>query len=399
MYESLKTVKRKDRMTARNRLRFSHIAAALLALGLLLFTWPVLASGQRVRVADLTVAEAAEEVGMSSSRPARTDRILQGYIDRREIAGAVAMSVRRGKIFYHKAFGMADIEAGRPMRTDSIFRIASMSKPITSLAVMMLYEQGHFLLTDPISKFIPELGEMQVAVLDGDSVTLVPPERPITIRHMLNHTSGIPYIFLGRKPFADIYKKAGVDDGLDPQNKNIGDWIKRLAECPPTFQPGEKWEYSLSIDALGYLVEVISGMRFDRFLEERIFEPLGMKDTYFYPPDDKIPRLATVYLPHPEKGLVPWGEDSREFGYLVMRPSSAYTGDKFGLGFAIRTERGQFDEIESLGTYGWVGIYNTFFWIDPMEDMFGILMTQLFPTGHLPIKRQFRIMVSQAIAD
>lgn len=318
---------------------------------------------------------------------------------------------------------MADIEAGKPMRTDSIFRIASMSKPIASLAVMMLYEEGHFLLSDPVSKFIPEMGEMQVAVADGDAVTLVPPEKPITIRHLLNHTSGIPYVFLGRKPVADLYKAAGVDDGLDPQNKNLGEWIGKLAGVPLAFQPGEKWEYSLSIDALGYLVEVISGMPFDRFLEERIFGPLGMKDTYFYPPDDKIPRLATVYLRDSEKGIVPWGEDSREFGYLVMRPSAAYSGDKsffsgggglcstavdyarfaqmmlnggklngtrlvsrktmelmtsnqigdldiywrpvngdkFGLGFAIRTKRGQVDEIESLGTYGWVGIYNTFF--------------------------------------
>ena len=446
-------------------------AAGLRAAGFALFLVGVLmlvplaafASGQRVRNTSLTTAERPEDAGLSSERLARIDSIMKGYVDSESIAGAVVMIGRRGKIAYLESFGMADIEGNRPMRTDSMFRLASMSKAIVSLAVMMLYEEGHFLLNDPVSKYIPEFAEMQVIVPEGDGYTLVPAEKPITIRHLVTHTSGIVYSFFGHPHITEIYLQAGINDGLDQSDGTIGEMVKRLAGLPLLFQPGEAFGYGLNVDVLGYFVEVISGQALDRLLEERIFVPLEMQDIHFYVPQEKVSRMAAVYGPNPEGGLARWGDEAVTLGPLVFRASLPYSsgsrsyfsggggltstagdygrflqmmlnggelegvrligrktvelmtsnhieglyadfarywdGDKFGLGFAIRTERGVFDELESLGSYGWGGFYDTHFWIDPSEDMFGILMLQLFPANHLTIRRKFRIAVNQAIID
>src|SRR5882724_241536 len=233
---------------------------------------------------------------MSAERLARIHTALQRYVDREEIAGAVSLVARQGRVVYLDTAGMMDRDAAKPMKPDAMFRIASMTKPITSLAAMMLYEEGAFQLNDPVSKFIPEFKNMMVAVPTWPggvgAPTKVPADREITIRHLLTHTAGLPgltaesYLKLERRP----------DD-------NMGDLVKRLVKLPLNFQPGTAWEYGPATDVLGYLVEVISGMPLDRFFEERIFKPLGMPDTCFYLPDDKRPRLAANYVPNQPKGI------------------------------------------------------------------------------------------------
>jgi CubicO group peptidase (beta-lactamase class C family) len=405
-----------------------------------LLLYASLAPGQAITIAK------PETVGLSSERLARIDKVLKQYADEKKIPGAVALIYRHGKVVYFKSFGMADIEAGAPMRNDSLFRIASMSKALTSTAVMMLYEEGHFLLNDPVSKFIPEFRDMKVMVADssGGAPRQVPARQEITIRQLLNHTSGITY---GSGLVAPFYKDAGMTVGLTPTQGTIGEMIRKLAGLPLISQPGEEFQYGMSIDVLGYLVERVSGMTFDKFMEERIFKPLGMKDTCFILPKDKLTRLARLYRLNREgvlvkdpvdpvylcsqtyfsggAGLVSTAEDYLKFARMILNNGqlngvrllsrktvelmttnsigdlyAAFritSGDKFGYGFGIRTERGVYDELESLGIIGWDGAFHTRCWIDPKEDLIGIYMSQA--DGTLKMYTRYRVLVYQAIAD
>ena len=393
----------------------------------------------------LTVVK-PETVGLSTERLARLDRVLKQYTDEKKIPGSVALIARHGKIAYLKSFGMANIEAGTPMKNDALFRIASMSKAITSTAVMMLYEEGYFLLNDPVSKFIPEFKDMKVIVPDptGKSYTLVPAKGPVTIRHLLNHTAGITY---GGGLQDEFYKKAGMTVGLTPTPGTIGEMIRNLAGLPLISQPGEEYHYGMSIDVLGYLVEVVSGMPFDKFMEQRIFKPLGMHDTCFTLPEGKLSRLARFYRLNGQgalvqdpvdpvylcrqtyfsggAGLVSTAPDYLKFAQMILNkgrlngvrflsrktvelmttnsigdlyaPFRVTSGDKFGYGFGIRTERGVFDELESLGIVGWDGAFHTRCWIDPAEDLIGIFMIQ--SDASTKINTRFRVLVYQSIAD
>lgn len=387
-----------------------------------------------------------ETVGMSSERLARLDKVLKQYTDEKKIPGSVALIARHGKVCFLKTYGMSDIEAGIPTKYDSMYRIASMSKAITTTAVMMLYEEGRFLLNDPVSNFIPEFRDMKVIVPDstGKSYTLVPAKGPITIRHLLNHTAGITY---GGGPLADYYKNAGMTVGLTPTNGTIGEMIRKLAGLPLISQPGEQFQYGMSIDVLGYLVEVVSGMTFDRFLETRIFQPLGMKDTCFILPKDKLPRLARLYRLNSSgvlvkdavdpsylctqtyfsggAGLVSTAPDYYKFAQMLLNGGKypggrllsrktvelmstnsigdlyaafrVTSGDKFGYGLGIRSERGVYDELESLGILGWDGAFHTRFWIDPKEDLIGVFMIQ--SDASTKINTRFRVLAYQAIDD
>lgn len=426
---------------------------------LFLFVSPV--SGQELSTIQ------PEEVGLSSERLERIREMIQDHIDRNQISGAVTLVARQGKVAYFESFGMMDIEANKPMQPDTIFRIASMTKPLTSLAVMMLYEEGRFLLSDPISKFIPEFKNPKVIIpWTSENSTqkffvTVPAEREITIRDLLTHTSGITYRFWGREYFADLYKEAGIPDGLIQTEGVIGDKIKQLAQLPLMHQPGTKWEYGLSTDVLGYLVEVASGMTLDKFFQERIFSPLGMKDTHFFLPEEKLPRLAAVYTPTQEGGIKKLSDEPvEETEHTIYSASFHYSGPKsyfsggaglvstatdyfrflqmllnggeldgvrlvsrktvelmtinhigdlemwlggrgygFGLGFGITTDLGQIGELGSEGSYYWGGFFNTFFWVDPEEELIGILMTQIRPYRHLSLRQQFRALTYQAIID
>ena len=251
---------------------------------------------------DLPTAK-PEAVGLSSERLERITKAVQKSIDDKRIAGTVTLVMRHGQVAYFKAQGMQDREAGKPMRPDSIFRICSMSKAITSTAVMILYEEGYFLLEDPVSKYLPEFKNPKVLVkpANGAAPYTIPAANEITIRDLLRHTSGLTYGW--NADLGQMYKDANVASGLLPYDGTIGDSVERLAKLPLLFNPGEKWEYSLSVDVLGRLVEVVSGKPFDEFLRTRIFEPLGMKDTYFFIPDNKLERLATAYTYYADKGL------------------------------------------------------------------------------------------------
>ncbi|MBE0653251.1 MAG: beta-lactamase family protein, partial [Bacteroidales bacterium] len=239
-----------------------------------------------------------EDAGMSTERLKRIDHMLEEAIETEQIPGAVALIVRDGKIVYHKAFGMADNETGKKLKKNDIFRIASQSKAITSTAVMMLWEEGKFKLDDPISKYIPEFKDPQVINtfrFSDTSWTTIPAKQEITIRHLLNHTSGLGYgIIDGDERIRMIYHKAGVVDLFTTDSITIGESVKRLAALPLHHHPGDKYTYSEGLDVLGYFIEVVSGMPFDQFLRTRLFDPLGMNDTWFYLPDKKADRLVKV---------------------------------------------------------------------------------------------------------
>ena len=390
-----------------------------------------------------------EEVGLSAERLKRVHALVQRYIDQGEIAGAVSLVARGGRVAYFESQGVMDLESRRPMAADAIFRLASMTKPITSLAVMMLHEEGRFLLEDPVSKFLPEFKNMKVAVPNAPNeralagYRLVPAEREITIRHLLTHSAGLASGSGG--PTMDLMKKLSAS--RKPE-EDLAGYIRRLAELPLNFQPGAAWEYGPATDVLGRLVEAVSGQPLDRFLRERILDPLGMKDTWFYLPADRLPRLASAYQKqggalnkltaagpaNPNGrffsgagGLAGTAEDYFRFCQMLLNGGQidgvrlvsrktiemmtanqigrlplwqdSYRGYGFGLGFRVRERLGESLTLGSPGEFGWGGAYGTYFWVDPKERMIGILMIQLMPYAHLNLRPEFQNVVTQAITD
>ncbi len=393
-----------------------------------------------------------EEVGMSSQRLARIDSVINDYIHKNWVPGYVSLVTRRGKIVHHKSFGMKDLSTQEPMSTDDIFRIMSMTKPITSVAVMMLYEEGKFLLDDPVSRYIPGFKNASVIKQSnaGDTTFVTEPATSeVTIRHLLSHTAGIPYSH-------PLYKKAGIPDLFSTADLTIDQTMPRLASQPLMHHPGEKWTYGLNLDMLGYLIEVVSGMSLADFLQKRIFEPLGMEDTHFYLPEGKVSRLVPLYQGLDTGGLVkavdnpahPHGKDadypiygakkyhsggaglsSTAMDYakfmqmlinggefngnrLLSRKSIELmttnqigdftvweTKNKFGFGFEIVSREGHALLPSSLNAYGWSGLYLTQFLIDPTEEITAIFLTQLFPHRRDEIKDKLEVVLYQAIID
>jgi CubicO group peptidase (beta-lactamase class C family) len=402
---------------------------------------------------DLPAAK-PESVGLSSDRLERIATLVQHDIEDKRIAGAVTLVVRRGKVAWLKAQGMSDREAAKPMPSDAMFRICSMTKPITSVAVMMLYEEGKFLLDDPVSKYLPEFKNPKVLVKPTTGQPYaIPATKEITIRDLLRHTSGITYQW--NDDLGSTYEKANVASGLLPYDGTIGDSVKQLAPLPLLFNPGDKYEYSLGVDVLGRFVEVVSGKPLDEFFRTRIFEPLGMKNTYFFPPENKLDRLATAYTYYPERGLnrfpdTPIREGSFVYSadYPSRGPKKLFSGGAglvstamdyarfcqmmlddgkvgstrllsrksielmthdqlgrisqemgFGIGFGIDGVKAPLSELGSVGSYGWGGFFYTEFSIDPKEQMIVIFMAQLHPTGDLTLNRQVHELAYQAIND
>jgi CubicO group peptidase (beta-lactamase class C family) len=399
------------------------------------------------------LAEAAPEtVGMSKERLARIDIMCEAAVSKGDVPGIVALVVRNGKIVYNKAFGMANNETGRSMKTDDIFRIASQSKAITATAVMMLYEEGKFQLDDPISKYIPEFKNPQVLQsfqYADTSYTTVPAKSEITIRNLLTHTSGLGYGQIdGDERFKMIYKKAGITDLFTTENITIGESVKKLAKLPLHHNPGEKFTYSEGLDVMGYFIEVMSGMPFDVFLRKHLFEPLGMNDTWFYLPDEKASRLVPVQKPDNNKwvnypvtfydpaypikgakkffsggaGLSSTAKDYATFLQMYLNGGESngirilsrttiqsilsnqvgdLTGDmqQYGLAFGYVTQKAQDKGGQgSAATFTWGGYFNTQYFADPKEKIIGILMKQTQSssdnTGAL-----FRLLVEQAVDD
>ncbi len=399
-----------------------------------------------------------DAVGLSADRLGRIHDMLQEHIDRAELSGAVTMIMRQGKVVHFEAHGTMNLEANIPMRKDGLFRIASMTKMITIVAAMILYEEGRFSLNDPVSMYLPVFKPMRVALppkdqpVGLDSLLTVPLEQEITIRDLMRHTSGITYAS-GAHVVDSLYRKAG----LRQWPGSLSAFVAQLAEIPLAFQPGTAWEYSLSTDVLGYVVEVISGQPLDQFFKAHIFDPLQIKDTGFVVPQRDLDRLVNVYqyedgqlkllesaqdtpLRHTppafsggggwaalgsDGGLVSTPTDYMRLlqmllnggvleGHRVLGRKSVDLmltdhldgistwlgpGIGYGLGFAVLNDVGAYGELGSPGQVWWAGSDNTYFWIDRKEAMIGLLMTQMRPFGHLNMMVRFQQLALQALVN
>ena len=401
----------------------------------------------------LEMADPASE-NMSYERLSRIDAMLNESLARNEIPGAVALVARNGKIVYKKAFGTANPDSGRKYQTDDIFRIASQTKAITSTAVMILWEEGKFKLDDPISKFIPEFKEPQVldSLIETDSTfTTIPANKEITIRHLLTHTSGIGYGMIDQdERFRKMYVKAGIIDAWTTKAITVEENTKKLAKLPLHHNPGEKWTYSEGLDVLGYFIEIVSGMPFDEFLDERLFDPLGMDDTYFYLPESKYDRLVPVQTKTEGKwtlfqndvfdvdfpkngsktffsgggGLSSTAGDYAKFLQMYLN-NGTYNGKRIlsrttirtimanqigalwgesgayqGLAFAVLDQKGEDQGGRgSIGTFDWGGYFNTSYFADPEKNIIGILMKQTQIIGEDDTNWKFRLLVGAAVDD
>ena len=397
--------------------------------------------------ADLPVAS-AEEVGLSTERLARIGPLIDRYIDSQLIPGALTLVARHNRIAHCEVRGYANVEKQTPLAADSIFRVASMTKPITSVALMQLYEQARFQLNDPISKWIPAFEKMEVAVRnEAGEVELVAAKRDINVRHVLTHTGGIA------GGFGPNGKALAEASRLRGRGEVIGDFVDRLATVPLDNEPGQVWSYSRSTCVVGRLVELISGQTLAEFFEEHIFRPLGMVDTHFFLPEEKLDRFCVAYKPGDghrieaadldtldsywlskpgsyymgSGGLVSTAADYFRFADMLLQGgrrsggprilsrktvelmTKNHIGDRFmtlggpgqgfGLGLGITLDRGRTHMMPTEGSYTWGGAFNTHWWNDPAEELFGLVMTQVRPYDHLNLRQDFQSVVTAAIDD
>lgn len=395
---------------------------------------------------------APDKIGLSADRLERIGALMEKYVEDKQIPGAVALIARHGKIGYFETFGHQDMKTQTPMEKDSIFRIYSMSKPMTSVGVMMLYEKALFALNDPVSKYLPELGDLEVMAEEtnpktGETVmTTVKTRRDMTIRDLLRHTSGLTYGFFGDTLVDRAYRGQGVLSA----DKTIEETVRKLGDIPLQYQPGTRWHYSVSTDVLGRLIEVVSGMAFDEYLEKNLFGPLGMKDSGFNIPPSKSDRLTSMYAPDDDGsvrsgraarardylqttthfsgggGLVSTTRDYLRFAQMLLNGGEldgvrilsrktvelmsrnhlgeismgmGMSGYGFGLGFAVNQDPGLVGAIGSAGEYNWGGAAGTRFWIDPQEELIGIFMVQILPHNGLTYGSEYKVLVYQAIDD
>ncbi|NCF34130.1 MAG: serine hydrolase [Proteobacteria bacterium] len=416
---------------------------------------------------------------MSSERLERVGEAMRRMIADEQIPGTVTLIARKGKVVHFEANGLRDVARKLPMQKDTIFRLYSQSKPVTGVAVMMLFEEGRFLLSDPVSKYLPEFANMQVYAGTKDGEVVTEPARPMTIHQLLTHTSGLTYDFFPT-PVGEMYRQRGVVGSvsvageLEPGTQSARDkgelelqslqqWSERLASVPLVSQPGSAWNYSVGMDVLGRLVEVVSGQSFGDFMNQRIFVPLNMVDTGFHVPPEKLSRFAANYSPAgvagglvllddpmaspyslpPSiemggSGLVGTVEDYLKFALMLanggeyngvrllspkttefmmanhMTPNIAadpltsleglMTGSRsWGMGFGLTGSVVTNAAISGLpvsnGTFSWGGAATTHFWVDPEEDIVGLVHTQLLPDGTYPVKQMMQLMTYQALID
>lgn len=401
---------------------------------------------------------APEQVGLSAARLARIGQWMKGWVDSGRLPGMVTCVMRKGELAFAEAYGKADVERNKAVRPDTIFRIYSMTKPLTSTAIMMLYEEGRFQLDDPISRFLPAFRNMRVfAGGSRGKIESVPAEREITFRDLLTHTSGLTYGFMESNPVDALYR---AKDGVDFQTAetSLAAVVDKLATFPLIAQPGKAWNYSVSTDVLGRLVEVIAGEPFEKYLVDKVVKPLGMVDTDFHVPSDKHDRFAANYQASPDGklaliddpaksrylkprkvnsgggGLVSTAADYLRFCKFMLNKGeldgvrllgrktvelmtmnhlngdmadmgtprfseSTYNGIGFGLGFSVMIDPAKAHIVGTPGEYAWGGAASTAFWCDPAEDMAVVLLTQLMPSSTYPIRRELRVLTYQAIVD
>ncbi|MCK8490486.1 beta-lactamase family protein [Spirosoma sp. RP8] len=428
-----------------------------LIAGLFLSSWaqstlPRSTATQAIAKQTILQEASAESVGMSTTRLQRMDAVINDYVAQGRQAGVAVLVARNGRIVYHKAYGQDDIRTKTPLKRDAIFRIASQTKAITSIGLMMLFEEGKFLLDDPISKYIPAFKNPKVLDKYNEkdtTYTTVPAKREITIRHLLTHTSGISYPSIGTKEAVAIYAKKDIPSGIGAPGGTLAEAMNRLASLPLIHQPGDRWTYGLSVDVAGYLIELLSGQTLDQFLRTRLFEPLGMNDTYFYLPAQKQDRLTNLYtedsstkvrlLPslngisadYPKQTGTYYsggaGLSSTLYDYAIflqmMLNGGEYNGkrflspttvrlittnqigdlnqgaNKFGLGFSITSERSATRLPVSQGSFDWGGFFGTTYWVDPKEGIVGLLYTQKVPNSYGDLNDKFKVLVYQAITQ
>lgn len=423
----------------------------------------VLAACAAILLVAGTVAHAAERVlptakpervGMSAERLQRISEMNRRYVEEGKLAGVVTLVARGGQIVHVDAQGVANLETGAPMRPDTLFRIFSMTKPITAVAALMLYEEGAFQLRDPVSKFLPELANLELLDAEGNRV----PAAAITMQQLLTHTAGFSYGFSPTDPVDQLYREARL-----MESANLDEFVTKLAKLPLRYEPGTRWHYSVAVDVTGAVVERISGMPFDRFLRERLFEPLGMHDTFFAVPDDKLDRFGTNHRWNRETqrlevlpelgfalaryrdttffsggaGLVSTAGDYARFAEMLRRGGSlgdvrilgpktvelmtmnhlpalmqasgsgeqpglgglgGFSGAGFGLGVAVVEDVPAAGVMGSRGEYSWGGAAGTIFWVDPVEDLFVIGMIQLMQSPW-PLRSELKVLTYQALTE
>lgn len=430
-----------------------HVITLFVLIAFTAYTTPALAQSKVLTVAP------PEAGGFSAARLGKLEAGMNDWVKKNWINGSVALIARKGKIVFYKAAGYNDLDAKTPLDKTGIFRIASQTKAVTTVAVMMLWEEGKFSLDDSVAKFIPSFANARVLASFNPadtSYTTVPAKRPVTIRDLLSHTSGLGYPAIGTPAENAIYAKSWITGGVGTKGQELGDAMNRLGHLPLFFQPGEKWKYGLNHDVLGYLVQVWSGMTLEEFFTKRIFQPLGMKDTYFNLPAEKGSRLVNFFqqdtsgaikkqasvfggaldMNYPLQktsyfsgggGLVSTIYDyaillqmllnkgeyngvrllshntirmmtTNQIGDLFVDLGTK-TENKFGFGFSIITENGSRLGPSQAGTYAWGGVFSTSYWVDPKEDMLVIIYRQIWGPHVADTDKQFKPLVYQAIND
>lgn len=390
-----------------------------------------------------------EELGFSSDRLQRLTNVFQAYANDKKMSGSVVLVARHGKVAYFNSFGKRDIESNAAMQNDAIFRIASQTKALVSVGIMILQEEGKLLIADPVGKYIPEFKETTVAEpREGGGYDIIKAKRQITLRDLLTHSAGIGY---GYGLAADKWKEAGIQGWyFADRDEPIAATIARLAKLPMEAHPGEKYVYGYNTDVLGVVIEKVSGKSLEEFITSRILTPLGMKDTHFYLPQNRVNRLATVYSAYADKplerapdsgtmtsqgayvngprksfsggaGLLSTASDYSKFlqmmlnkgmlnGVRILSPNSVElmtvnhlgkipynAGQGFGLGFSVCTNLGERGTPGSEGEYGWGGAYGSTYWVDPKEDLVVVYFKQLIPTNNLDDQNKLRALIYQAI--
>ncbi|MEO6319010.1 MAG: serine hydrolase domain-containing protein [Acidimicrobiales bacterium] len=400
----------------------------------------------------------SEDLGFSSERLARLDDVLHGYVDKGKIPGVQTLVSRRGQLVHRDCYGFRDVDADAKVEPDTLYRIYSMTKPITSVALMMLYEEGHFLMENAVSRWIPELADLRV----WTGGTAEAPETkaldaPLSVHHVLTHTSGLTYGFQLAHPVDALYREQDLGNFTQP-SYDLAECMGRLGRIPLQFEPGSSWNYSMSTDVCGRLVEVMSGQSLDEFFRTRIFEPLGMTDTGFAAPEEDLDRCSTLYAFSPGKGLVTMAparsmtvpspmlsgggglvstaDDYLRFCHLLVNGGElggvrllsprtlrfmtmnhlpggrllndmgqttfsevAMAGTGFGLGFSVLVDPAASRSLGSAGQYAWGGAASTAFWVDPAEELAVVFMTQLLPSNTYPLRRHLQAGVYQALID
>lgn len=398
------------------------------------------------------------DLGMSSERLARVDATMHAYVDKGKLPGVQTLISRRGQLVHHDVYGFSDVKAETPVTPETIYRIYSMTKSITSVGLMMLYEQGTFLLENPISRWLPEFADVQVWTGGtADAPQTRPAERPINVHDVLTHMSGLTYGFHFQNPVDEMYRANKLGDFTEP-TYDLAEGVGRLASLPLLFDPGTGWNYSMSTDVCGRLIEVMSGQSLDDYLRDHVLEPLGMRDTAFHAPESEVDRCSVLYtrnaagqlhrmagpeaLVQPKKflsgggGLVGTAPDYLQFCHLLLGggelngmrllsprtirymarnhlphgqllneigqstfSEAAMEGTGFGLGFAVIEDAAALKNLASEGEFSWGGAASTAFWVDPVEEICVVFMTQLLPSDTYPIRRQLRATVLQSVID